>query len=140
MDREPHEVRCSSCHREISTPHELMVVVFYGIRLEPYCPDCYANLHKYLWFQWYPRMPINHSDTALRLYTAAAIVYLAVISWLVGRFWEGVQEPKWFTVTIALGLPALLLGLAWYLRWQSWVRFERPLASRWFRSRMGLQS
>ncbi|MCX7750833.1 MAG: hypothetical protein N2320_04765, partial [Candidatus Bipolaricaulota bacterium] len=75
------EVRCSSCHKEITNPHELMVVLFYVARLEPYCHDCYAELHKRLWFQWYPRIPVNHSDVALRLSSLGGIVYLAVMIW-----------------------------------------------------------
>lgn len=127
MERPAADVRCNSCHKEITSDHELMVVVFYGFRLAPHCRDCFANLHKRLWFQWYPRVPINHADVALRLGTVVGITYLAVMSWLTARFWDGVQEPKWATVGMALGFPALLLGIAWYLRWQSWMRFERPL-------------
>ncbi|MCR4391827.1 MAG: hypothetical protein NUV94_03385 [Candidatus Acetothermia bacterium] len=114
-----------------------MVVVFYCVRLAPYCHDCYAELHKRLWFQWYPRLPLNHSDARLRLATLVVGLYLGAMSWVFARFWNAVQAPRWLTVLVALGLPAAGVLFAWYLRWQSWIRFERPLQSKWFRDLMG---
>ena len=123
-------VICKGCGMERTDPNDLMVVFFFSRGLEPYRAACYADLHKRMWFQGYRRVAINHANAWLSVATAGIFLYLVVMSSLFVQFWKGVQEPKWFTVGVALGLPGLGLVGAWYTRWRNCVRFERPLHKR----------
>lgn len=131
------EVRWTSCHNEITTPHELPVIAFCPALPRPHGNDRYAEQHERLSLQGYRRIPINHVDAALRVATFLTVAYLGGVGWLIAHFWDRGEEPTSFTAGVVLGLLGTDLAAAWYLRWRSWVRFELPVQSRWFRARMG---
>lgn len=127
-------VRCWNCGKEITDLDDLMVVVWFGLKLEPLCSECYVRREKgYSYHLFTAGKPVNHGLGSLGLILSPVLVLV----WLgLLRIWSG---KEWHTVWpvikwVFLGLFCLSLFFGPLVRLRSYLAFERPLI-KWIEQR-----
>ncbi len=124
---EARSVECFECGKPIRSLEDLFVVFIY-LSLVPLCKDCYAEVHKKTWFTIAPRVPVNHGWFGRMAWTLipAGIVGVILTAQLTSLAKEYARSLWW--VYVLIWFPFwLVLPLALWVRYLSWVRYERPL-------------